>query len=277
MKSILVYILLVIYADDINEIATINRLKNEAEEAYNQGNYAEAIQNYSYLYDTLRQNNDKILLNLSNAYFNAQDTSNAQFHYNKLADSQDNNIKSIAYQQLGVIANNMGKYDVALEQFKNSLRANPGNNDSRYNYELLKRLMQENQQQQNQNQQNKDQQNQDQQQQDQQQQDQQQQDQQNEEEQEQEQQQNEQQQNEQQQKQQDQEKREEEQQQQQESSEEENKKEQAQPQPQDMEEMEISEEMARMILEAMRNNEVQYIQQTQKKATKPKDNSKPDW
>ena len=277
MKSILMYILLFIYTDDINEIATINRLKNEAEEAYNQGNYAEAIQNYSYLYDTLRQDNDKILLNLSNAYFNAQDTSNAQFHYNKLTDSQDNKIKSIAHQQLGVIANNMGKYDVALEQFKNSLRANPENNDARYNYELLKRLMQknqqqqQNQQQQNKDQQNKDQQNKDQQNQDQQQQDQQQQDQQNEDEQNQEQQQNEQQQ-------QDQEKQEEEQQkQQQESSEEENEKEQAQPQPQDMEEMEISEEMARMILEAMRNNEVQYIQQTQKKATKPKDNSKPDW
>jgi hypothetical protein len=41
--------------------------------------------------------------------------------------------------------------------------------------------------------------------------------------------------------------------------------------------MEISEEMARMILEALRNNEIQYIQQNKKKAKKPKDNSKPDW
>jgi len=273
MRYLIVYILLVIFTDDINEIATINRVKDEATKAYNEGDYQEAIKNYSFLYDSLGENNDKILLNLSNAYFKAQDTSNAQFHYAKLTESNDNSVKSIAHQQLGVIANDMGKYDVALDEFKNSLRADPGNNDSRYNYELLKRLMQENQQQQNQNQdqQNKDQQNQDQQDQNQDQQ-QQQQDQENEEEQNQDQQdQNQDQQ------QQEEEQQQEQQQQEQQESEEENQEEKAQPQPQDTEEMEISEEMAKMILEALRNNEIQYIQQNKKKAKKPKDNSKPDW
>ena len=271
MKYLIAYILLFIVFDDINEIATINRVKDEAAKAYNDGNYQDAIKNYSFLYDSLGENNDKILLNLSNAYFSAHDTSNAQFHYAKLTESGDNGIKSIAHQQLGVIANNMGKYDVALDEFKNSLRADPGNNDARYNYELLKRLMEQNQQQQNQNQdqQNKDQQNQDQQDQEQEQQ-QQQQDQQNQEDQEQE----EQQQNQQNQQQ---EEEQEQQQQEQQESEEENQEEQAQPQPQETEEMEISEEMARMILEALRNNEIQYIQQNKKKAKKPKDNSKPDW
>jgi hypothetical protein len=271
MKYLIAYILLFIVADDINEIATINRIKDEAAKAYNDGNYQEAIKNYSFLYDSLGENNDKILLNLSNAYFNAQDTSNAQFHYAKLTESTDHSIKSIAHQQLGIIANKMGKYDVALDEFKNSLRADPGNNDSRYNYELLKRLMQDNQQEQNQNQdqQNKDQQNQQEQDQEQEQQ-QQQQDQQNEEDQEQQQQ-------NQQNQQQEEEQEQEQQQQEQQESEEENQEEQAQPQPQETEEMEISEEMARMILEALRNNEIQYIQQNKKKAKKPKDNSKPDW
>ena len=271
MKYLIAYILLFIISDDINEIATINRVKDEAAKAFNDGDYQEAIKNYSILYDSLGENNDKVLLNLSNAYFKAQDTSNAQFHYTKLTESKDKSVKSIAHQQLGVIANNMGKYDVALDEFKNSLRADPGNNDSRYNYELLKRLMEENQQQQNQNQdqQNKDQQNQDQQ--DQNQDQQQQQDQQNEEEQEQEQQQNQQNQE------QEEEQQQEQQQQEQQESEEENQEEEAQPQPQDTEEMEISEEMAKMILEALRNNEIQYIQQNKKKAKKPKDNSKPDW
>lgn len=268
MKYLIVYILLVIFTDDINEIATINRVKDEAAKAYNDGDYGEAIKSYSFLYDSLGENNDKILLNLSNAYFKVQDTSNAQFHYAKLTESGDKSVKSIAHQQLGVIATNTGKYDVALEEFKNSLRADPGNNDARYNFELLKRLMEENQQQQNQDQQNKDQQNQDQQDQNQ---DQQQQDQENEEEQNQEQQQN------QQNPQQEQEQQEEQQQQEQQESEEENQEEQAQPQPQETEEMEISEEMAKMILEALRNNEIQYIQQNKKKAKKPKDNSKPDW
>jgi hypothetical protein len=41
--------------------------------------------------------------------------------------------------------------------------------------------------------------------------------------------------------------------------------------------MNISEEKARMILEAMKNNEIQYIQQQKRKATEQPDSGKPDW
>ena len=44
-----------------------------------------------------------------------------------------------------------------------------------------------------------------------------------------------------------------------------------------LEEMNISEDMAKMILEALRNNEVQYIQQQKRKPTKKQDSTKPDW
>jgi len=44
-----------------------------------------------------------------------------------------------------------------------------------------------------------------------------------------------------------------------------------------LKQMKISEEKARMILEAMKNQEVQYLQQNKRKATKPKDRGKPDW
>ena len=44
-----------------------------------------------------------------------------------------------------------------------------------------------------------------------------------------------------------------------------------------LEQMNISEEKAKMILEAMKNNEIQYIQQQRRKPTKATDSSKPDW
>ena len=44
-----------------------------------------------------------------------------------------------------------------------------------------------------------------------------------------------------------------------------------------LEELNLTEEKARMILEAMKNSEVQYIQQNQKKATQRPDSNKPDW
>lgn len=44
-----------------------------------------------------------------------------------------------------------------------------------------------------------------------------------------------------------------------------------------LKEMNMSEEKAKMILEAMKNQEIQYLQQNKRKATKPKDKGKPDW
>jgi hypothetical protein len=44
-----------------------------------------------------------------------------------------------------------------------------------------------------------------------------------------------------------------------------------------LEELNLTEEKARMILEAMKNNEIQYIQQNKRKPTKRPDSTKPDW
>jgi len=44
-----------------------------------------------------------------------------------------------------------------------------------------------------------------------------------------------------------------------------------------LQQMKISEDKAKMILEAMKNQEIQYLQQNKRKATKPRDSSKPDW
>jgi hypothetical protein len=46
---------------------------------------------------------------------------------------------------------------------------------------------------------------------------------------------------------------------------------------QKLQQMKMSEEKAKMILEAMKNQEIQYLQQNKRKATKPKDSGKPDW
>jgi len=44
-----------------------------------------------------------------------------------------------------------------------------------------------------------------------------------------------------------------------------------------LKELNLTEEKARMILEAMKNNEIQYIQQNKRKPTKKPDSGKPDW
>ncbi|HLT79851.1 MAG TPA: hypothetical protein VKZ86_02415 [Cyclobacteriaceae bacterium] len=60
--------------------------------------------------------------------------------------------------------------------------------------------------------------------------------------------------------------------------EEEEEKSEEKPAPsQRLEELKMSEEKARMILEAMKNQEMQYLQQKKRKATQPRDRTKPDW
>ena len=316
-------ILLSILTDnDPDKIAKLNKQKEKTRIAYETGNYQQAITENNTLIDSMSFEEEIAKLNRTHAYYQLKDTVSSLNEYGQLAKSEDKQISSVANQQLGIMANQLQKPEEALEFFKKSLRADPTNEDSRYNYELLKKLMeqqqqdqqqqnqeqdqqnqdqqqdqqqeqQQNQDQQNQDQQNQDQQNQDQQNQDQQEQDQQQQDQQQQDQQQQDQQQQDQQQQDQQQQ---------DQQQQQEGKEGDQKEDQQnpeqqgqEPQPEEqmskeelkeqqmkeiqqkLEQLNISPEKAKMILEAMKNNEAQYLQQNKRKATKRKDSSKPDW
>lgn len=286
-----------------NEISKINKLKKNAEIAYKAGQYDVAVSNYSYLIDTLHIDDEQATINLGHAYYQLGKKDLAQAQYQKLALSKDQELKSVAYQQLGALSNDPKTLEKALSYFKESIKSDPSNQDARYNYELVKKKLKDQNQNQDQNQdenqdnenqenkdeekkdqdnkdnedqqkgdQNEDQQQEDSENQDQQEQDQQKQDQKGEE-------------NKEDQQGQEDEKKDGEEQQQEQSKPEEGKdgeKDQKEPQqapsPSDkMQEMNISEEKAKMILEALKNSEVQYIQQNRRKPTKRKDSDKPDW
>ena len=157
-------------------------------------------------------NDDNIMLNLSHSYLLNGDTLNAIDGYNSLTESKKANIKSIAYQQLGVISDKYQKLKESSELFKNSIKSNPENIESKYNYELLMKKIKEQE-----NKENKEQQNQ------------------------------------------------------------ENQEQQNQTIEEKLKEINISKEKAEMILEALKNNEIQYLQQLKRKTSKKVDKSKPDW
>lgn len=292
MKYLLVVILSVTFLSDPGKIGKINRAKTEAQKAFNSGDYKKAINHYRYLVDSLDVKEDEVTLNMANAYYLAKDTANARQQYQSIADSPKGEIRSKAQQQLGIMANRSGKSEEALNHFKQALKANPANEDARYNYELLKKKLEEQKKQeqqqkdqnkdqkkdeQNKDQQNKDQQNKDQQKKEQEKKDQEQKEQEKkEQEQKQKEQQNKDQQNKDQQKKEEQEKQQQEKNEQQ-QKEEQKKDQQQQADPEKLEQMKITEEKARMILEAMKNQEKQYLQQNKRKASKPKDKGKPDW
>lgn len=269
---------------DLDKIGKINTLKSEAKKAYLGGDYKMAIEKYRYLVDSLGVQEDEVLMNLANAYFESQDTTHTFNSYQALSQSQNKKLSSLANQQLGVMENRQGKFEEALNHFKQAMKADPGNEDARYNYELVKKKLEEKkkqeQQQQNKDNQNKDdkkdEQNKDQDKNEQKKNDQNKQDQEKKDDKNKENQNKEQQEKEKQEK----EKQEKEQQQkEQEQKDKENQEKKDLPPnvSEKLKDMQITEDKAKMILEAMKNQEIQYLQQNKRKATKPRDKGKPDW
>lgn len=276
MKLVVLVALVLMVMVDPATVRKINAAKSAAEEAFKSGDYPAAIRHYQYLVDSLGVQEDEVILNLANALYLAKDTANAFNTYQMVTESPKSYIKSKAHQQLGIMANKQGRSEEALNFFKQAIKAEPTNDDARYNYEMLKKKLeeekkkqQEDKQQQNKDQEKKDPQNKDQQNKEQEQKEQQ--DQESKDEQQKEQDQKEKEQKEQQEK--EQQEKEQREQQQKESQE----KEMPNLDREKLEHMKISEEKARMILEAMKNQEKQYLQQQKRKPTQSRDRNKPDW
>lgn len=274
MNYALLLLTFVTWIGGIDDIATVNRLKTQAKSALEQQNYAQAATYYAKLVDSLQVDDEALRLNLAHALLLSGDTAQSQLRYSQLTSSQSSALKSVAYQQLGVLASGQKKYPEALATFKESLKADPTNEASRYNYELVKKLLEQQQEQQNQEEQQKDEQ------QKESQEDQEKQKQEGEQQKEKSEQGEDQEGEPQDQQSGEQESQEANEQEAQEGEQSEGEKEQEQTNPsvsEKLKEMNISEEKAQMILEAMRNNEMQYIQQNRRKPQKPRDRTKPDW
>jgi len=271
---------------DPSRVSKVNKLKSEAKTAYLAGDMKTAIVKYQFLVDSLHVDEDEVEMNLANAYFNLNDTSNALTRYQPLSVSGDSKINSQANQQMGVVANRQGKFEEALNYFKQAMKAEPNNEQARYNYEMVKKKLEE---QKKKEQQDKDKNNQDKKDDQKKDQNKDQKDQQNKDQKDKQDQKDK--------KDQDQKKDQKDKQDQkdkeQKDKEQKEKEQQKKNQPDDkknekkdkqdpslsekLKDMKISEEKAKMILEAMKNQEVQYLQQNKRKATKPKDKGKPDW
>tara|TARA_Y100000741_G_C18234525_1_gene551144 strand:- start:925 stop:1677 length:753 start_codon:yes stop_codon:yes gene_type:complete len=250
----MIFYLILISTLSINNIDEINRLTKEAELFFKNKEYEKSIINYDILIDSFEVSDEKVFLNLAHSHFLNGDTTAALENYNYTTITDNNKIKSIALQQIGNINNSKNKLEEALEFYKESIISDNNNLDSKFNYELVKRKIED----QNKNQekdQNKDQ-------------------------------------NKEQEKEQDKsdnKKKDDKGQQDNDKDDKDNdskenknneqnsKKSDAESLEEKLKKINMSKKKAEMILDALNNNEFQYIQQLKRNPKKKKDNNKPDW
>ncbi len=125
----------------LSRAGEIREYKQQANAAFRQGNYEDALVFYRHLYDKLNITEEEILLNLAHCYFVQKKNKQATALYQIATRSSNRQVKSLAWQQLGTLTYQRKRYDWAANCFKNALKGNPQNEEARYNYELAQKIL----------------------------------------------------------------------------------------------------------------------------------------
>ena len=105
------------------------------------------------------QNSIKANFNLGNALFEQKKYNEARAHFDKVIQNQSSSSaeKHMAYHNIGKTFFDEKNYEQAVANFKQALIQNPKDDETRYNYALARKLLEEQQENQDQDQNNQDQ------------------------------------------------------------------------------------------------------------------------
>jgi Ca-activated chloride channel family protein len=138
-------------------LAQIDRqLVRQGNKLYRSGDFANAEVSYRKALEK-NDRNPQARYNLGNSLLAQNKDSAAVAEFEKAAKAEPNELrKSMAYHNMGVICQRHQMFGEAIEAYKQSLRLNPKDDQTRYNLELCKRQQKQQQNNNQQNQQNQD-------------------------------------------------------------------------------------------------------------------------
>lgn len=111
---------------------------------YKDKEYASAEANYR-IAQSQNQGNNKASYNLGNAIYRQGQEIEAAYAYLKAVEgSDDKALKHKAYHNIGNVLMKTKDYQKAVEAYKNALRNNPYDEETRYNFALAKKMLKEN-------------------------------------------------------------------------------------------------------------------------------------
>lgn len=133
--------ILLLLPSDWKNIANTNEAITSAATAFKEADYENSVRQHLALIDEHRMNEPEIKFNLALSYQNNGQEEDAKKTYEELSNNTIGEIASFASNQQGVMLGNEKKYKEALALFKKALLNDPGNEKARYNYELLSRWL----------------------------------------------------------------------------------------------------------------------------------------
>lgn len=125
----------------------------DGNELYHEGKYDEAEVSYRKALESQPENDVKGAFNLGDALYKQERYEEATQQFAKVAaTAEDKEIKSKAFHNLGNSLAQQKKYKEAIESYKNAMKLNPKDSETRYNLaKTMKQLQQQQQQQQKKN------------------------------------------------------------------------------------------------------------------------------
>lgn len=150
-------IIVFLFTSSVSFAQTDRDYVREGNRHYRKGNFAEAEVSYRKAQEK-NVNNPQASYNLANSMFAQRKDSAAIVQFEQAVKSETNPYrKAQSYHNIGVVCQGHKMFGEAIEAYKNALRLNPNDHATRYNLELCRRqLKNQNQNQQQQGENNKD-------------------------------------------------------------------------------------------------------------------------
>lgn len=125
----------------VNKISRTNELKKQAQAAFKQKDYPKAAAAWQQLLAASAEPDPAVRLNLAHALRLQEQRVKAAREYQQVVRTGPPELRSVAQQQLGNLMAQAGDYVPALELYKAALKSDPQNRQARYNYELLRKYL----------------------------------------------------------------------------------------------------------------------------------------
>jgi tetratricopeptide (TPR) repeat protein len=131
-------------------VSRLNKAIKAAEKSYAEAKYEESVSNHLVLINDFEYRSPELSFDLGLSHQYAEKVDEAQTWYDQATQSPKKMLASFAFNQSGVIIGNKKEYQAALSKFQSALIKDPTNEQARYNYEMLARWLQRDEERKNQ-------------------------------------------------------------------------------------------------------------------------------